>query len=636
MSLAAIASLAQRLLQAYAIHAWPFAILHLIVVAYLARSILRIRREATQLRAWDPMTPRAEGPAALLSDFVRDSADLGARGFVVAITDYSDRLCSEIQSTVDEVAARVNMLLLVGIAGTLFGVFEFAARATAVQGDRLSQIGFILTESVAKAFPVGFIGLMLMLTVRLAVASPVANVHAAVSDATRRALEHRGAVSLTLADSIGAAIADAMRPVSTLDTTVSHLQPILTTLGERLDASLSLVKTQFAAIDQGTDRFIGATADLRESATAMTTTATRLEEILRATPALLASSEKLQQLYQQTFQEIGASFRSNLEEAAVIAASLRRVCESAEVVPELVVRNTAEAVKPVIEQFVADAAGAWQSVLQRLSEKLAREHAAIREQTRGEMIEIQDAVRAAASEWERVARETAPRVTEPLRVALEGITAAAERAVALTGDLAISTQAAAADLVRLPESFAERSASSIQPVFERVAAESTSTWHDLVRVVAVDLQRDHADFVASSRREVVETNQHLRAAADEMRRLSEGAHASLTEPLQTAIETARREASTALAEVSTFVRERYPAIREDMQSFGTEMAAIVQALNAFEQRLRFAGLPARSAHENGQSQAEILKAILAEVQIHKAETPETIWHRLFRPLRSRR
>src|SRR5437764_38637 len=146
--------LAQQLLRAYARDAWPFAVLHLVVIIYLGRSVLRMLGETRGLRTWEPASVATEGPAAVLTSFIRDSETLGQRGFVVPITDYSDRLDSEVENLVGEIGDRTNMLLLVGIAGTLFGVFEFAARTMAITGDRLAQIGPILAESMAKAFPV--------------------------------------------------------------------------------------------------------------------------------------------------------------------------------------------------------------------------------------------------------------------------------------------------------------------------------------------------------------------------------------------------------------------------------------------------------------------------------------------------
>lgn len=469
MSIAAVLALAKRLLAAYAFDAWPFALLHCVVLFYLARSILQVIRETAELREWRPTVAVADGPTAVLSSFVRDSESLGQRGFVVPLTDYSDRLGAEVENLVDEVSDRTNMLLLVGIGGTLFGVFEFASRASGVTGDRLTEIGSLLSESMAKAFPVGFVGLMLMLVFQLSLAAPLSALHRAASEATRRALEHRGTVSRTLAESIGESIAESMKPVSTLGETVSvHLQPVVSSLGVRLEESFALVKLQFGAIDQSTQRFIKATSNLQQTSNALTNSSSRMEDLFRALPKVLARTEKIQDLHDTAMAELTTSVRRDLALLDTVTGSLDRLQEG---------------------------------------------------------------------------------------------------------------------LTELPERVAERAAVAIAPVFERVATESATTWHDLVHIVAVDIQRDYAEFIASSREEVRRVNAEMRSASEAIRQLAEAAQSSMTEPLQTAIETARRETSAALAEVDTFVRERYPALRDDMNGFREAMSAIVRTLTALDQRL---------------------------------------------------
>lgn len=630
MNPAAVAGLARKLVTAYALDAWPFALLHFVVVIYLTRSILRLIRETRELHRWDPEIPTASGAGAILSSFIRDSASLADRGFVVPVTDYSDRLDAEVENLVAEVGERTNMLLLVGIAGTLFGVFEFATRSMAINGDRLTQIGQILSESMAKAFPVGFVGLMLMLVFQLALATPVSRLFRAASEATRKALEHRGVVSRTLSDSISLSIAEAMRPVSTLGTTLSeHLQPVVTALGERLEQSLSLVKLQFGEIDQSTQRFIKATANLHQSANAMTNTSSRLEDLLKATPKVLATTEKIQQLQQQALEQLGAAFQQHVHDAKRVAETLERVGTSTEGLPAELVRQTAAAIQPVLERLTTDAAAAWESLAQDLGGELRREHAEFVRQTGEDITTVHHALRGAADEWKRLAVSSEALIAQPLQRALDGIDSASTRALATADGMSKSLATAGAELSTLPERFAERTATAIAPVFERVAVESTGTWRELVGLVASDVQRSYAEFVASSRQEVERANESMRAAAEEMRRLAEGAQASLTEPIATAIETARRETSAVMAEVSEFVRERYPAIRADMETLRHDMAAIVQALGVIERRLLTAGGQTPPPEKPADPTVVLLEQILE--RLTKPEVPQeppTIWQTL--------
>jgi uncharacterized coiled-coil protein SlyX len=621
VSVAAAAALAVRLLQAYAFDAWPFALLHLVVVVYLARSVLRLMRETSDLRGWAPNGLIANGPAAILSSFVRDSRHLGERGFVVPITDYSDRLDSEVENLVGEIGDRTNMLLLVGIGGTLFGIFEFASRVRNLTGDRLTQIGSILAESMAKAFPVGLVGLVLMLVFQLALATPISRLYKAASEATRRALEYRGEVSRTIAESIADSIGAAMRPVSTLGVTVSeHLQPVVTTLGERLEQSLSLVKVQFGEIDQSTQRFIKATGSLHESTDALLKTSARLEELLRTVPEVLAGTARVQDLHETMSRELAVAFRRNIDDAAAVAGSLRRVGEAAKDLPAELIRRTSEAVRPAFEAISIDL--------------VAR--------SRDEMEQIQQSVHGAADEWRRLAASSEAMITKPLESALAGVAASVERALGVTAGLTRSLAEVEKDLISLPDRFADRTADAIKPAFARVAEESSATWRDLVQIVASGVQRDYADYIASSRQEVEGLSAEMRAMSDEIRRLAEGAQASMTEPLKTAIETARAEVSGAVAEVDAFVRERYPAIRSDMEAFGQEMKSVVESLRALE-RLDIEKPAVTPPPAGGGEIEKMLQAILDELKsqaspktVTRKKGNETIWQIMLRHVGIRR
>ena|GEM_PF-4834600 len=587
MTLTGLVDLGWGLLRAYALNAWPFALLHLVVVIYLTRSIRRMIRESRELRDWHPGTVIASGPAAVLTSFVQDSESLGERGFVVPMTDYSDRLDAEVENLVDEVGERTNMLLLVGIAGTLFGMFEFAARSMAVTGDRLTQIGSILAESIAKAFPVGFIGLVLMLLFQLFLASPTSRLYSAASNATRRALEHRGIVSRTLAESIADSIGKSMEPVSSLGQTMSeHLQPVMTSLGERLDQSLTLVKLQFSEIDQSTERFIKSTANLHQSTNALTNTAASLGDLLKATPKVLAKTEKIQELQENTLKQISLSFEQNLVLAAALSEGLQRVRDSTEALPEELIKRTVEAIGPAFERLATDSVSMWGDLVRSISSDLQKEYAEFVTGTRNEIGRVHDEIRSAADEWQRLAAESETLISAPLRKGLEQITSSSQHVLTLAEDLTGSINTVQTQLLALPDRFIAQTSAAVEPAFARVADQSAETWRELVRSVAVDVQRDYAEYVANNRAEVANANAQMRAVSEEMNRLAQNASAFLTEPMKTAIDTARREVSGALSQLDDFVRERYPAVKQDMEAFGKQMTQVTQALVGVEQRLK--------------------------------------------------
>jgi hypothetical protein len=586
VSLWAILDLGSRLLKAYVLDAWPFFLLHVVVVIYLGRSYRRMRRETDELKYWQPGLFIETGPAAVLSSFVRDSSSLGSRGFVVPITDYSDRLDAEVENLVDELGERTNMLLLVGIAGTLFGMFEFAARSITVTGDRLAQIGGILAESIAKAFPVGFVGLVSMLVIQLLLARPISQYHSAASEATRRALEHRGVVSRTLAESIADSIGKSMQPVSSLGQTISlHLEPVITSLGERLEQSLELIKRQFSEIDQSTARFMKSTSNLQQSTNALTNTAASLGDLLKTTPQVLAKTQKIQELQESALTQIATSLQQNLELAAALTEGLQRVQASTEDLPEQLIKRTVEAIGPAFERLATDSVSMWGDLVRSISGDLQTEYAEFVTGTRHEIVRVHEEIRSAADEWQRLAANSQALIAEPLQKGLDQITSSSQHVLDLAGSLSESIDIVQTQLLAMPDRFIAQTAAAVEPAFERVARQSVETWHELVRSVAVGIQRDYAEYVSTSAAEVAHANAQMRSVSEEMNRLAQNASAFLTEPMRTAIETARQEVSGALSQLDDFVRNRYPAVKLDVDTFGTQMAAMTQALAGVEQRL---------------------------------------------------
>jgi hypothetical protein len=625
-----LADLLGRLVVAYGRDAWPFAIAHVAVAVFLVSSIRTLLAETRALNAWQPGDEGQAMIASILASFVTDSRSLGSRGFIVPITDYSDRLDSQIENIVDEIAERTNMLLIVGIAGTLFGVFEFAARTRSLPGgDRLAQMGGILAESIAKAFPVGFIGLILMLIFQIALAKPISKLHDAASNATRRALEHRGEVSHTLAQSIASAIATSiaksMEPVSTLGDTVSeHLQPIVVTLGDRLEQSLALVKSQFGAIDKSTQRFTDATAHLQTSAAAMTTTSDELRKVMASAPSVLAKTAELQDLQHRALNQVQAAFERDLHIAAHVTETLERVSNAISSLPEELVSQAAAAVTASFDRVAAQSLESWQTLSADLRAELQLQTASLVIETKEEIGKVQEQVAAAAAEWGRLAAQGETLISAPLSKALGEINRSTADVAGKFITLASSFEAVQLKLATLPDDLIRQTGSAIEPAFQSIANVSLATWEGLVNKVAVGLQGDFAQYVARAFEEVTRTNQQMRAAGEEMQRVAENTIAFLTEPMKTAIEIARSEATGMLANVDEFVRQTYPGLKADMDHFATEIRTATEALARTGERLR--SMPTDTATNSQDQIVTVLRDISKQLEAMKRKP--FVWRRL--------
>jgi hypothetical protein len=162
--------LLSKLVWGYFTYGWFFVIAHAVVVERIIYDswYRKIRQETNALLHWNPQTNKDEagrehGEASqVLDQFVAESEKLGPKGFFVPMTDFSDRLDSIVDGMLAELHDRTNLFILVGIAGTLFGVSEFAFRAfealsnTALPpGERVTELAKYLSSSMAKAFPWG-------------------------------------------------------------------------------------------------------------------------------------------------------------------------------------------------------------------------------------------------------------------------------------------------------------------------------------------------------------------------------------------------------------------------------------------------------------------------------------------------
>ncbi|MEO8382842.1 MAG: hypothetical protein ABI779_24505 [Acidobacteriota bacterium] len=719
-----------------------FVVVHVVVLLFLFASVRRLLHETRSLSSWEPGQAARGAAATILQSFSEESARLGARGFVVPMTDYSDRLDAIIQNLTEEVSERTNLLLVVGIGGTIFGVFEFAARVVALPpGDRVTLMAAALSESIAKAFPVGFVGLALMLLAQLVTARPIARIHDEATKATTRALLRRGEVSQTLPDAIAASVGEAMAPLSSLGETVSHhLQPVVEALGQRLDESLSLVKAQFIGIDQSTERFSEATASLQESVRTLTSTSSDLARLLESTPAVLAETASLQSLQRQALDQISSAFSRNLQMAEELTVSLKGISTSAMALPDALIRKTSEAIEPAFARMTGEALATWGTLLQSMATDLQTDYTSFVGNTRIEIAAIHGEIRAAATEWRRLAGESEALLSEPIRNAVGEISKASLHVLGITGDLAqsmstvqkgmtelpdrlaASTAAAVqpafermaaqsvetwqglvrtvtvdlqqeyeafvrgtraeidhvneglrsaadewqrlarksesliseplqkglddisagsarvmesavglagsmttlqAEMAGMPEQFLTQTAAAIVPAFERVAAQSVSTWQDLVRSVAVELQNDYATYVAKATEEIAKVNTQLGDAAREWQRLAQNSQALLEEPIQTAIKTAREEASTILSELDSFVRDRYPALKADMEALRVEAQSATAAVAAVEQRVRAVNLQQAT---DSTTTPDLLRQILGALQQSAAAGTRARWN----------
>ena len=332
------------LLSGYWTQGKPFLALHLLVIVFIFWTWRKkIQPEINALRDWRPQ-PESGQPGdtsiqttPILDDFVLDSKRLGPGGSSVPMTDYSDRLDSIADSLVAQLHDQTNLFIIVGVAGTLFGIFEFAFNAQNASSS-VQELGRYLTSSMSKAFPVGFMGLVLAFFSQLIVALPERRLREALSKATRKALGYRASIIQTQAQMVQQAAEDiktAMAPVKGLEATLTDsLKPVVDTLADRLDQTLVLVRDQFTELEKATNSVHNAVNSVKEGVTSLQTAANSMEGLLQNAPEVLRNITSTQAHQQASLEEFETTLGEHLSQSREISTALRTAAEGLTALPQ--------------------------------------------------------------------------------------------------------------------------------------------------------------------------------------------------------------------------------------------------------------------------------------------------------------
>jgi len=164
------------------------------VFGYVSYFAFRARREIRACNAWvkQGLILRDSRIVGQLQLFLDEAERWSTQGVAVPMTDYSDRMDSIIEGLGDHLHSAVGLFLIVGLAGTFFGMAEFARQAS----ERLQEPGDVLkalSNALGQSFPTGFLGLCLTV-----IGNPIASYYEnrlreAAKDVVNHALRRRTA-----------------------------------------------------------------------------------------------------------------------------------------------------------------------------------------------------------------------------------------------------------------------------------------------------------------------------------------------------------------------------------------------------------------------------------------------------------
>lgn len=353
-----------EVVKGYFTHGLLFFLAHLIVAWFLYSSWRNVRNATINLDHWRPQaTPPIseevpQGEEALkpvphgvelvdiLNLYVAESEKMGRVGAFVPMTDYSDRLDSIIDGLISELQDLTNLFLIVGIAGTLFGLFEFAfnsyaelQNSSAQAGGQLLSLGKFLSYSMSKAFPVGFVGLFLTFVAQLGAMRPERQLRQALAGAARRALERRKEAGVSQVENLHHAVkamGEAMQPLKNLSATLSDgLKPVADALGDRVDKLLAMTEVQFSQMERATQNLQETISGLKESVNSITVVTTRVEDLFRQLPVILNGLATLLDRQRDSIATFDKQGAEHLQNAQKLHAAIQESTKNFGKMPEI-------------------------------------------------------------------------------------------------------------------------------------------------------------------------------------------------------------------------------------------------------------------------------------------------------------
>lgn len=549
------------LISGYVINGFVFLLLHVLVVVLIRNSWRRIDAEAEVLNKWAPHDARASsvgenlsrayeesstqsGTTEILDQFVYESSKLGKQGLFVPITDFSDRLDSTVDGMLAELNDRTNLFLIVGIAGTLFGVFEFAfksyttlAAGALPPGERVLKLGEFLSGSMSKAFPVGFMGLALTFFSQALAARPERKLRKALSGATRKALWNRQETSKSQAEVIRAAveaIKEGMRPLNELRATLTQsVQPVIEVFGTRLEQSLRLVEVQFEKLQETTAGLQSAVDGVHTGVSSLQTAADSLQTLTKDTPEVLRGIVELQGAQVSSFDKYNEVFDTHITQARQINVALNTAVEGVQSLKKEIVSETKSAFEEISRESIANFSGTSETMHRQLK-----------------------------AGYDTLINNADERINEILKALTLSITGLEE--------LTKNASSTMRSLTELPDGVLN----SLSATFGQLKGESLRLWGDMSGEFGRGVQNSYVSFLSSVEGETKSITTSLQEAAGQWQRVAVNAESILKDPITQVINDAKTEITGGLTSLETSLMSRVPQLSGDIETLAGSLSGI--------------------------------------------------------------
>ncbi|MGQ9916101.1 MAG: hypothetical protein ACUVS7_01660 [Bryobacteraceae bacterium] len=581
MPLDVFTGLLTELLANYFEHGWPFLTAHLVLAFFFLWNFWSARSELRELGAWTPaagVEPRYT-PGCIVDQFVADADRHGRQGSLIPMTDYSDRLDAHIDHRVAALTTRANLFLVIGVMGTFFALFQFAFRVRG--GLPPDQIGQRLSEGLAVAFPIGFIGLILTLAAHVATDSLEGRFRKAADDAVHKALYWRSEHLVT----IESEILQAIDPLRNLQATLSQtLQPVIEGFREQLKQTHAIMAEQIkplavviARLDMTGNVLNASVQTMQASVSEYGQLVERAAEVGKENLALIRKSRKI-------FEDLDDVVRA-------ASGALADASNRLSTVPQILSDRVGEK----LDEITARIESAWQQSSSRLFEDLSQLSAKLDSSSRD--------LAEAAGRLQQLPEDLNHRLMESL------------------------TQQADAMAVSL-----EQFRTEFKKAIDQLVCDASEAWRTGAGRLTDSLQNAVSEQVDSIRTASSQTSEHLKNASNKLIEIGEYYKSTLESLIPAILSRAVNEIMPYLNRLESAVVEEYPKALANLKSsveatqqFSQTTEELLDRVKAIQNMLInaaaalekcVASLKTAAAPQSGEgsSQAEVLTRLVETVE----------------------
>ena len=290
------------LLKAYLTQGLPFALVHAVLFAWFLFELGRLVWQAWALRKWNPGDQGSTTCTKGLASFLAEDEALASQGFLIPLTDFTDRLDSVVDGMLGRIHDLINLFLVVGIAGTVLGLFHFAVHAASAESPKLGEsLAQGLIHGLKTAFPVAFVGLGLYVLGYIMASFPEHFLRGSLTQATDRVLEKRRAFAKSQAE----LIRESLAPLKNLETTLSKaVQPAIAGFQSSLNGAFQLIQSQMAVLQQAVKAVQDSVQSVEKGVQSLQAVSDHLRLVLADAPNTLKKIDDLHEQQVKRLQEL--------------------------------------------------------------------------------------------------------------------------------------------------------------------------------------------------------------------------------------------------------------------------------------------------------------------------------------------